>query len=38
LLSEAPVKGAKVEVDLGGKLDAKLQTGRLYFVSPISVR
>jgi protease-4 len=38
LLSEAPVKGAKVELDLGGKLDAKLQTGRLYFVSPISVR
>ena len=35
LLSEAPIKGAKVHVDLGGKLDNRLPSGRLYFMSPI---
>ncbi|MEI6871609.1 MAG: signal peptide peptidase SppA [Verrucomicrobiota bacterium] len=35
MLSETPVKGAKVEVDLGGKLSSRLKTGRLYFVSPV---
>ena len=35
LLSEAPTKGAKVQVDLGGKLSSHLQSVRLYFLSPV---
>jgi protease-4 len=37
LLSEAPVKGGKVQVDLGGKLTGRLENGRLYFLSPVLV-
>lgn len=35
LLSEAPAKGARVEVDFGGKFASRLKVGRLYFVSPL---
>ncbi|RFC46063.1 MAG: protease-4 [Verrucomicrobia bacterium] len=35
LLSEAPAKGGKVQVELGGKLSSNLQSGRLYFLSPV---
>ena len=34
-LSEAPVKDAKLHVDLGGKFEGRLPSGRLYFMSPI---
>jgi len=35
LLSEAPAKGGKVQVEFGGKTAARLESGRLYFLSPI---
>jgi protease IV len=35
LLSEAPAKGSRVQVELGGKLSSNLQSGRLYFLSPV---
>jgi protease-4 len=35
LLSETPIKGAKVQLDLGGRLDGRLPSGRLYFLSPV---
>jgi len=34
-LSESPTKGAKVEVDFGGRFSSRLKAGRLYFVSPV---
>ncbi len=35
LLSEAPAKGSKVQVELGGKMSSHLESGRLYFLSPV---
>ena len=35
LLSETSTKGAKMEVDLGGKLQGKLQNGRLYYLPSV---
>ncbi len=35
LLSEAPVKGGKMELDLGAKLHGKLQNGRLYYLPSV---
>jgi len=37
LLSEAPAKGGRVQVDLGGKLSGRLENGRLYYLSPVLV-
>lgn len=37
LLSEAPVKGGKVQVDLGSKLASRIENGRLYYLSPALV-
>ncbi len=35
LLSEAPTKGGKVQVDLGAKVGGNIPSGRLYFLSPV---
>ncbi|MEI6715206.1 MAG: signal peptide peptidase SppA [Verrucomicrobiota bacterium] len=37
MLSETSFKNAKVEVDLGGKLQGKLQNGRLYYLPAVLV-
>jgi len=35
LLSETSLKDPKVHVDLGGKIDGRLPSGRLYFMNPM---
>ncbi|MEY2597939.1 MAG: Periplasmic serine protease, ClpP class [Verrucomicrobiota bacterium] len=36
-LNQAPAKGGKVEVDFGGRLQGKLENGRIYYLSSLLV-
>lgn len=37
LLSQAPSKDTRVQLELGGRVDSRLPSGRLYFMSPLLV-